>query len=91
MTTDENGHDTYEGDWNSMCGVNPDASNGLRVMSAMALEIAADVLRGDGKKWTERDVLLARGAIAGMRMQMAEGFDPAARYLTELCDVCIYG
>lgn len=106
MTTlvlDENGRDAYYDDWLWGCGIENQhavASNGERVTVALALQIAADVLRGldpDTPEliiWTPNDMKLARAAIAGLRGQGGcEHLDPAVRdgMLTHFCDIAIYG
>ena len=100
---DENGADCHYDDWLWGCrrensaGI---ASNGQRVTTALALQIAHDVLRaqdpsGDGMHlWTEHDLKLARAAISGLRAQGGcEHLDPAVRdgMLTHYCDIAIYG
>lgn len=100
---DENGRDAYYEDWLWGCKAENQsavASNGERVTVALALQIAADVLRGldpDTPKliiWTPNDMKLARAAIAGLRGQGGcEHLDPAVRdgMLTHYCDIAIYG
>lgn len=98
---DQNGADAHYEDWLAACRMpHAVASNGERVTTALALQIAHDVLRfmcgdHDGPlRWTTNDVKLARGAIAGLRAQGGcEDLDPAVRdgYLTHYCDIAIYG
>jgi len=104
---DENGADSYYEDWLAACKMRTDlASNGERVTTALALRIAADVLRCRDPEvpdtpeqpgwdtWTLNDMRLARAAIAGLRAQGGcEGLDPAVRdgKLTHFCDIIIYG
>jgi len=76
---DQNGADSYFGDWRWACLPEQReavSSTGERVTSALALRIAADVLRekdpqftGEVHAWTHRDMRLARAAIAGIRGQ----------------------
>lgn len=100
---DENGRDARYQDWMDICGTDTNASDGERVTSAKALEIAADMLHrmlGDdsANKWEERDVRLALGAIAGIRAQ-AGVFSADSRALgfrdgisaTHQLDIWIYG
>lgn len=97
---DENGQDAYYEDW--LWGCKPDnqsgiGSNGERVTVALALRIAADVLRSfDGHpkpSWTGKDLKLARAAIAGLRAQQGIEEYPGGReiMLTHFCDIAIYG
>lgn len=101
---DENGQDAYYDDWIWACSAanQPNtASNGQRVTTALALQIAHDYLRwvceGDPRNppaWTQHDLRLARAAISGLRAQMGcEDLDPAVTdgYLTHFCDIAIYG
>ena len=101
---DENGRDAYYEDWLWGCRIENRrgiASNGERVTTALALRIAADMLRFlcdgnllDPPDWTENDLKLARAAIAGLRAQAGcEHLDPAVRdgMLTHYCDIAIYG
>lgn len=98
---DENGYDARYQDWLWACRKENQAgicSDGDRVTSAKALQIAADVLHyhltGANHNWTGRDIQLALGAIAGIRSQQGcEDYDPAIRdgYLTHLMDIVIYG
>lgn len=109
VSLDENGRDARYEDWMWGCrhqfdepkgpdGVHA-ASNGERVTTALALEIAADilhqVLEGDEKvKWTDDDIRHALAAIAGVRMQGGcEEYDPCITdgMLTHLCDLVVYG
>lgn len=96
-TRDQLGNDAYEGDWNSTCGRDDTSSDGDRVTSAKALQIAADVLRSQlyagTHKWTGDDIVLALGAIAGIRAQRGceELMDEGRAYLTEVMDIVIYG
>lgn len=105
---DENGSNAYYEDWMWGCKAENQsgiASNGERVTTALALRIAADVLRGmdpDTSEliiWTPNDMKLARAAISGIRAQ-AGMFTPDAEplgkgdvglMLTEVCDIAIYG
>lgn len=103
--TDENGANAYYEDWLWGCKNQNDpklnvASNGERVTTALALRIAADVLRGFDPDtpelivWTPNDMRLARAAIAGVRVQAGcEDYDPCITdgMLTHLCDLAIYG
>lgn len=105
---DENGRDAYYPDW--LWGSRPEnfsgiASNGERVTTALALRIAADVMRGldpdvpEQIMWTPNDMRLARSAIAGIRSQGgcfgpdadALGKGNTGLMLTEVCDIAIYG
>lgn len=106
--TDENGQNAYYEDWLWGCKIENQAgiaSNGQRVTTALALQIAADTLRGfdpdagDLIIWTPNDLRLARAAIAGVRAQ-AGMFTPDAEplgkgdvglMLTEVCDIAVYG
>jgi hypothetical protein len=104
--TDENNANAYYEDW--LWGCKPEnqagiASNGQRVTTALALQIAADVLRGfdpdagDLIIWTPNDMRLARAAIAGVRAQ--QGISETGDYsdnaplimLTHFCDIAVYG
>lgn len=102
---DQDNQDAYYEDWINCCGEEQLASNSQRVTSAVALRIAADVLRlFDGipmsHPWTSNDMKLARGAIAGIRAQhgvytedsralMVDGCD--TWHATNQLDVWIYG
>lgn len=98
---DENGADAHYEDWLAACRMPYAlASNGQRVTTALALQIAHDVLRsldpecGERLTWTWDDLKLARGAISGLRAQGGcEHLDPAVRdgMLTHYCDIAIYG
>lgn len=73
---DENNADAYYEDWLEYCGKDDTASNGERVTSALALRIAADVMKffdpdipNHKCLWTVDDIKLARAAIAGIRAQ----------------------
>lgn len=102
-TTDENGANAYYEDWLWGCKAENQsgiASNGERVTTALALRIAADVLRGFDPDtpelvlWTPNDMRLARAAIAGVRAQGGcEEYDPCITdgMLTHLCDLAVYG
>lgn len=106
MIVDENGVNARYQDWCDICGTNDTASDGSRVCAAKALEIAADILhffndpigKGRSNNWTQRDIKLALGAIAGIRAQ-AGIHGPDSRYLhrpeglmaTEQIDIWVYG
>ena len=102
---DENGADCHYDDW--LWGCRPEnsagiASNGQRVTTALALQIAHDILRALDPEtprvphhvWNDNDLKLARAAISGLRAQGGcEHLDPAVRdgMLTHYCDIAIYG
>lgn len=105
---DENGQNAYYEDWLWGCKHQADpklnvASNGERVTTALALRIAADVLRGMDPDtpelilWTPNDMRLARAAISGVRAQ--QGISETGDYsddarlimLTHFCDIAVYG
>lgn len=102
---DENGADCHYADWLWGCRVENQsgiASNGQRVTTALALQIAHEVLRAldpvtphaPSHMWNDRDLMLARAALSGLRAQAGcEHLDPAVRdgYLTHYCDIAIYG
>lgn len=98
VALDENGHDARYEDWLTVCGM-PHlelASDGERVMSAKALQIAADMLHHilnnrDGGAWNESDIRLALGAIAGIRAQQGDFPGEGECHLTNFMDICIYG
>lgn len=102
--TDENGANAYYEDWLWGCKNQNDpnlnvASNGQRVTAALALQIAADTLRGfdpdagDLIIWTPNDLRLARAAIAGIRAQQGVEEYPGGPeiMLTHFCDIAVYG
>lgn len=105
MTIDENGADAYQEDWDWALGTDGKASNGQRVTTALALRIAADVLRSLDPiapscthPWTTRDLKLARAAISGVRAQQGvTGPDadflgqPDGLMATHQIDIWIYG
>ena len=108
MTLDQNSQDAYYDDWLWDClpeNQNLTASNGERVTTALALQIAADVLRSmdpttsSHQMWTPIDLRLARAAIAGLRAQgglFTPDAEPLGKgdvglMLTEVCDIAIYG
>lgn len=104
LVLDENGRDAYYEDWLWGCRVENQsavASNGERVTVALALQIAADMMRlldadcpPPEREWNDNDLRLARAAIAGLRAQAGcEHLDPAVRdgMLTHFCDIAIYG
>ena len=99
---DENGQDVHYADWLWGCSRPHElASNGQRVTTALALQIAHDTLRAldpDAPRvphmWNDNDLKLARAAISGLRAQGGcEHLDPAVRdgMLTHYCDIAIYG
>jgi hypothetical protein len=92
---DQNDEDAHYEDWLWCCRQKSnDASDGERVMSAKALQIAADVLHRVqmDTRWNSNDIKLALGAIAGIRGQRGcEGMESGCDYLTEVMDVAIYG
>lgn len=105
---DELNADTYYEDWLWGCKIENQsgiASNGDRVCAALALRIAADVLRSLDPinpiphSWTHRDIMLSRSAIAGIRGQGgclgpdadALGKGEEGLMLTEVCDIAVYG
>lgn len=97
MVPDEFGRDARYDDWLWGCSLNRlsgECSRGDRVMSAVALEIAADVMHAWLDRgwtyiagWSENDVKLALAAIAGIRAQT----DCEHGFLTTDMDVAIYG
>ena len=104
--TDENGANAYYEDWLWGCKAENQsgiASNGERVTTALALRIAADVLRvfdpdtPELLLWTPNDMKLARACIAGVRAQ--QGISETGDYsdnarlimLTHFCDIAVYG
>lgn len=108
QTLDENGQDAYWDDWLWGCKIeNQDgiASNGQRVTTALALQIAADILRDHDPsvpamphRWDDRDLKLARAAIAGIRAQHGiMGSDaeflgePDGIAATHQIDIWVYG
>jgi len=99
IVNDENGHDARYEDWLASCRIENQhgiASDGQRVTSAKALQIAADVLHcyisPEGTTWTADDIRLALGAIAGIRAQQGDWpEEPNCDYLTHYMDICIYG
>lgn len=100
LMLDENGRDAYYSDWLWGCKAdNNTASNGERVTTALALQIAADVMRGldpdtpEQVMWTPNDMRLARAAISGVRAQQGveEYPDGPEIMLTHYCDIAIYG
>lgn len=97
---DENNQNVPYEDWLWGCKDQDNiASNGQWVTVALALQIAADVMRGLDPDtpavqiWTPRDMKLARAAIAGLRAQhgVEEYTDGPMIHLTHYCDIAIYG
>lgn len=102
---DENGQDVHYADWLWGCRVENSAgiaSNGQRVTTALALQIAHELMRSFDPEnpqlpphlWTSNDLRLARAALSGLRAQNGcEHLDPAVTdgYLTHYCDIAIYG
>lgn len=103
LAFDENGANAHYEDWLWGCRVENQsgiASNGQRVTTALALQIAHDTLRAldptlpTRMPWDDRDLMLARAALSGLRAQAGcEHLDPAVTdgYLTHFCDIAIYG
>lgn len=76
---DENGNGFDNPEW-SLLVADHELSNGERCLSANALQIAMDVMRGTPHSWTERDIALAVGMIGAIRGQQGV-FSPDAEVL----------